>query len=133
MKQLQATAELYATTYGVDPALFKAQIKQESGWNYKARSRAGAVGVAQIMPSTARAWGVNPHNPISALRAAAKNMARYIKTYKRQGHDEQTAHKMALCAYNAGPGAVAKYKGCPPYRETQNYHKTIISNARRAK
>lgn len=126
-------AEKYANTYGLDPKLFKAQMHHESGWNPRARSRVGAIGVAQIMPSTARAWGVNPHNPISALRAAAKNMASYVKTYKRQGHDQATSEKLALAAYNAGPGAVARHKKVPPYRETQNYVKSILSEARRAK
>jgi soluble lytic murein transglycosylase-like protein len=125
-------AEKFALAYGMEPSVAVAQFHHESNYNTRARSRAGAIGVAQIMPKTAKAWGVNPWNPVAALRAATKNMAQYVKTYRSQGHDYWTAHKMALCAYNAGPGAVAKYKGCPPYRETQRYHKSILAEARRA-
>lgn len=129
--QLQAMAEFAAMTHGLDPDLFRAQIRQESGFNPKARSRAGAGGIAQIMPGTAKSWRVNPWNPVSALNGAARNMARYIKTYRKQGHDQATAEKLALAAYNAGPGAVAKYGKVPPYKETQNYVKTIRLSARR--
>jgi soluble lytic murein transglycosylase-like protein len=130
-KELIAIAEQAAINHGLDPKLFKAQIRQESGFNPRARSRVGAIGVAQIMPSTARAWKVNPWHPISALNAAARNMARYVRTYKKQGHDQQTAEKLALAAYNAGPGAVAKYKAVPPYRETKQYVHSILKEARK--
>jgi len=131
MHELQAIAESYALRYGLRPAVFRAQMHHESGWNPHARSRAGAIGVAQIMPSTARAWGVNPWHPIQALNAAARNMARYVRTYRRQGHDQATAEKLALAAYNAGPGAVAKYKKVPPYAETQRYVTVILKESRR--
>ena len=120
-------AKKAAERNGLNADLFLAQMRHESGLNPRARSRVGAVGIAQIMPATARAWGVNPHNPQQALNAAARNMASYYRTYKAQGHDDITAHRMALAAYNAGPGAVKKYRGIPPYRETKNYVKSIIS------
>lgn len=132
MKELQATTEMFASAFGIEPAVAKAQFQRESNYNIHAKSKAGAMGVAQITGPTARAWGVNPWHPISALRAATKNMAAYVKTYEKQGHDHWTAHKLALCAYNAGPGAVAKYHGCPPYKETQHYYKGILAEARRA-
>jgi hypothetical protein len=100
---------------GVDPDLFEAQINQESGFNPTARSPAGASGIAQIMPATARGWGVDPMNPEAALRAAARNMATYQKKYGIEG---------ALRAYNAGEGAIEKSKG---YAETNNYVKTIMA------
>lgn len=130
---LKREARRAAITHGLDPALFTAQIKQESGFNPKARSKAGALGVAQIMPSTAKAWKVNPRDPKQALNAAARNMANYIRTYKKQGLSETEAQKRALAAYNAGPGAVKKHKGIPPYEETQNYVKRIMSAFRKEK
>jgi hypothetical protein len=103
-----------ARKYRVPEAVFLRQIKQESGFNPNARSPAGATGIAQIMPATARGWGVNPNDPVASLEAAAKNMGRYIKAYGLEG---------ALRAYNAGPGAIEKSKG---YAETNNYVQRIL-------
>lgn len=123
---LEGLAHMAAVLHDVDPVIFKAQIRQESRFNQHAKSPAGAVGVAQIMPETAKGWKVDPKDPLQALDAAARNMGRYMRTYKAQGHDERTSYKMALAAYNAGPGAVAKYKGIPPYPETKNYVSIIL-------
>lgn len=131
LSPLQTEARQAAIRHGINPALFTAQIKQESGFNPKARSKSGAIGIAQIMPSTARAWRVNPHDPKQALNAAAKAMSSYVRTYKKQGHDTLAAQKLALAAYNAGPGAVKKHKGIPPYKETQNYVKRIMKAIRK--
>ena len=95
------------------PGLFVRQIAAESGFNPCVRSGAGAIGIAQIMPDTARSWKVDPYMPVSALQVAAKKMARYEKQYG--------SYSLALAAYNAGPGAVAEYGGIPPYEETRNY------------
>lgn len=120
-----------AQKYGIDPELFVAQIQQESGWNPNAKSPVGAGGIAQIMPATAKSWGVkNVSDPIEALNAAAKNMAGYVKTYQNNkklnpNGDYLTAHKLALAAYNSGPGNVSKHGGIPPFSETKNYVKTI--------
>src|SRR4051794_29173534 len=100
-----------ARKYGLDPSIFARQIQMESGFNPGARSPAGALGIAQIMPATARGWNVNPMNAGQALDAAARNMARYVHSYGGR-------YDLALAAYNAGPGAVAKYHGVPPYAET---------------
>jgi soluble lytic murein transglycosylase-like protein len=70
-----------AAKYGLLPVVFERQIDTESGFNPKAISSAGARGIAQIMPDTAKGWGVNPNDPVAALDAAAKNMSGYIKTY----------------------------------------------------
>jgi soluble lytic murein transglycosylase-like protein len=126
--ELESLAHLAAVLHDVDPDIFIAQMRQESNFDQHARSKAGALGVAQIMPETAKSWKVDPANPMQALDAAAKNMAGFIRTYKAQGHDERTAYKMALAAYNAGPGAVAKYGGIPPYPETQAYVKIILAD-----
>jgi hypothetical protein len=114
MADLRATARRAAQKYGLDPDVFLRQINQESGFNPTARSPAGALGVAQIMPATARGWGVDPLNPTQALDAAAKNMRRYV--------DQYGSYKNALVAYNAGPGRV----GGPLPAETQNYIKIIL-------
>ena len=131
--QLRQIAHEAAERHGVRPELFVAQIRQESGFNPKVRSRAGAIGVAQIMPGTARVWGVNPWHPVQALNAAARNMSRYIRTYQRQGHDPRTSERLALAAYNAGPGAVARHNRVPRIPETQRYVKVIMANAGGAK
>jgi hypothetical protein len=114
----QALAAQAAKRYGIDPNIFVRQIAAESGFNPSARSPAGALGIAQIMPATARGWGVNPLNPVASLDAAAKNMSRYVRSFGGSYED-------ALEAYNAGPGAVNR-QGPPRYAETRNYVKKIL-------
>lgn len=108
--QYHAVAIAAANKFGIDPQLFVRQIQQESGFNPNARSGAGAVGIAQIMPATAKGWGVDPTDPIASLNAAAKAMAGYTKTYLKQGHDLATAQGYALAAYNGGPGAAQYFQ-----------------------
>ena len=122
-----------ARRHGIDAAFLAAQIRQESGFNPRARSSANAIGIAQIIPSTARAWRVDPTDPIASIDAMAKHMASYKRTYQRQGHDLDTAHKLALCAYNAGPHRVAQYHGVPPYPETRRYQSIIMAAWRAVK
>jgi hypothetical protein len=98
--------------------LFVRQMAAESGFQPCARSGVGAVGIAQIMPATARSWHVDPNIPEDALRAAAKHMARYERAYHGN-------YAMAAAAYNAGPGAVNAYGGVPPYPETREYVRRI--------
>ncbi|MCW2973484.1 MAG: transglycosylase domain protein [Thermoleophilia bacterium] len=95
------------------PTLFVRQMAAESGMRPCAVSGAGAIGIAQIMPATARGWGVDPWVPADALRAAAKNMAKYER--------QLGSYSLALAAYNAGPGAVQRFGGVPPYAETRGY------------
>lgn len=118
LQQLQAAGQQAAAQYGVPWQIFYNQINQESGWNPNAQSGAGAEGIAQIEPSTAQGWGVNPWDPIASLFAAAKADASYFKQFGSWPN--------ALAAYNAGPGAVSKYGGVPPYAETQNYVQSIL-------
>jgi hypothetical protein len=110
----RAATRRAAQRYGLDPNVFMRQIQQESGFRPGAVSPAGAIGIAQIMPATARSWGVDPRNPLAALDAAAKNMARYVKQFG--------SYRDALIAYNAGPGAV----GHSLPAETQGYIATIL-------
>jgi len=107
--------------YGVNPSLLAAVASQESGFNPGAVSPAGAVGLMQFMPSTARGLGVNPLDPASSINGAAK----YLSGLQNQFGS--TA--LALAAYNAGPGAVSRYGGIPPYAETQNYVRAVTSKA----
>ena len=123
-KQLITIAWLAALKHKLNGNLFVAQIHRESRFNAHARSSAGAIGVAQIMPDTARGWHVNPHDPNAALNAAAKNMASYVNTYKRQGHDQRTSEILALRAYNCG--VACKH---PHNKETEEYVNVIMADA----
>lgn len=118
---LRQFAAARAAHWGFDPQVFVRQMHHESGFNPRAVSPAGAIGVAQIMPATARSWGVNPHDPHDALDGAAKAMAGYYRTYRRMGLSHDESIRRSLAAYNAGPHRVAQYGGVPPYRETRNY------------
>lgn len=111
-----------AKKHGIDEKLVKAVIKQESGFNPKATSRCGAAGLMQLMPRTAKGFGVTDiYNPVQNVDAGCKFLKNLLKKYNGNVI-------LALAAYNAGSGAVAKYNGVPPYRETQNYVKNILAN-----
>jgi soluble lytic murein transglycosylase-like protein len=118
-QQIDAAAQ----KYGIDPAVLKGLVKQESGFNPNAGSPAGAQGLTQLMPGTAAALGVTDvHDPAQSIDGGA----RYLKQQlDRFGGD----YSKALAAYNAGPGAVQRYGGVPPYAETQNYVKSILAFA----
>jgi hypothetical protein len=105
---------------GVDPALFDALVATESAYDPNARSRAGALGLSQLMPGTARMLGVeNPLDPAQNLRGGASYLAQMLQRF---GGDP----KLALAAYNAGPGAVDKHGGVPPYEETRKYVERVL-------
>lgn len=114
-------ARAAARRYGFPEDVYVRQVNQESGFNPRAGSPAGAQGINQIMPGTARGWGVDPWDPVASLDAGAKAMAKYYKDYGDLG--------MALAAYNAGPGAVNQYGGVPPYDETRRYLAAILGSA----
>ncbi len=111
-------AKAAARRHGVPEELFLRLVRQESGWNPKAVSHKGAIGLAQLMPETARLLRVDPHDPNQNLEGGA----RYLGTqYRKFG-----SWRLALAAYNAGPEAVERHGGIPPYRETQGYVKAIL-------
>lgn len=111
-------AKAAARRYGVPEGLFLRLVQQESGWNHGAVSHKGARGLAQLMPATARKLGVNAHDAEENLKGGAH----YLKMmYERFG-----SWRLALAAYNAGPDAVEKYGGIPPYKETRNYVRAIL-------
>src|SRR5579859_2109966 len=122
MPDYQSYAVGAAQRNGLDPSIFVAQIQQESGFNPNALSPAGAAGIAQFMPATAAGVGVNPWDPYASLDAAAALDASYLAKY---GGDV----RLMLAAYNAGPGAVDRYGGVPPFAETQRYVASITANA----
>lgn len=120
--EINSMIEDASAKYGVDSKLIKALVQQESGFNPNAKSKAGALGLMQLMPSTAKGLGVtDPMNPKQNIEGGVK----YFKSMLDRFHGNTI---LALAAYNAGPNAVSKYDGVPPYKETQNYVKSILKN-----
>jgi soluble lytic murein transglycosylase-like protein len=113
-------ARAAAQRHGIPEDLFLRLVQQESGWNPNARSHKGAMGLAQLMPGTAAKLGVNPADPVQNLNGGAR--------YLRMMYNQFGNWTLALAAYNAGPGAVQKYGGIPPYRETRNYVRIIAGS-----
>jgi soluble lytic murein transglycosylase-like protein len=107
---------------GVDPRFIHAVIQQESRYQTRALSHAGAQGLMQLMPATAKRFGCDDVNdPESNIKAGTKYLSWLLKRFEGDV-------SLALAGYNAGEGAVDKYKGIPPYKETQNYVIKITAN-----
>ena len=112
-----------AETHGVDPMLVRALIRVESGDQPTARSNKGAMGLMQLMPSTARFYKVrNPYDPKANIAAGVQHLKSLLDRY--------ATVDLALAAYNAGEAAVKRFNGIPPYRETRDYVSRILALAR---
>ncbi len=115
-----AMAQEAARKHGVPENIFLRLVQQESGWNANAESPKGALGLAQLMPDTAQRLGVDASDPRQNLDGGAR--------YLRRQYDRFRSWRLALAAYNAGPEAVEKYAGVPPYSETQGYVLAILGS-----
>lgn len=113
-----AVAKAAAARHGIPEDLFLRLIQQESGWNPGAVSHKGATGLAQLMPGTAKSLGVDINDPVDNIEGGAR--------YLRMMYDKFGTWQLALAAYNAGPGAVEKHGGVPPFAETKGYVKAIL-------
>lgn len=117
VRQYQPLFDAATARYGLPAGLLAAVAQVESGGNAKAVSPAGARGLMQIMPATARGLGVDPLDPSQAVDGAARLLRDHLKSFG--------SLDLALAAYNAGPGAVRRHGGVPPYAETQNYVRKV--------
>lgn len=125
--EIDKLIDKYSSQNNLDPDFVKAVVKQESGFNPNAKSHCGAMGLMQLMPSTAQGLGVtNAFDAEQNIYGGTK----YLKGLMDRFDNNK---ELALAAYNAGPNAVKKYNGVPPYRETQNYVKNVMASYGRFK
>lgn len=126
-KDIDGLIDTYASKNNLDAAFVKAVIKQESGFQPEVTSHCGAMGLMQLMPATANSMGVkNAFDPEENIMGGTKYLKGLMDRFGGQ-------KELALAAYNAGPGAVQRYGGIPPYNETQNYVKNVMANYNRFK
>jgi soluble lytic murein transglycosylase-like protein len=118
--EIDRLVDRYATDHGLDPLLVRALIEVESGYDSRAVSHKGALGLMQLMPQTAAELAVpNPFDPEANVRGGTTYLRRMLDTF-----DDQLP--LALAGYNAGPAAVVRYGGIPPYQETQQYVRKVL-------
>jgi len=117
----------FSIKYGVDARLIMAMVLCESGFNPNARSYAGAMGLGQLMPGTARGMGVsNAYDSMENLNATVRLIGGHMNNYRKSSGNEFEALTLALAAYNAGSGAVRKWGGVPNYRQTKSYITKVV-------
>jgi soluble lytic murein transglycosylase-like protein len=126
-QEIERLVSANGATWNVDPSLIKAIIANESGFDAGATSHAGAQGLMQLMPGTASGLGVtDAYDPAQNVWGGTRYMRGLLDRFG--GNVE-----LAVAAYNAGPGAVEKYSGVPPYAETQNYVQNVLASYQRYK
>jgi soluble lytic murein transglycosylase-like protein len=118
-KALNKMIKRIALKYDVDPNLIKAMISVESAYKSDAISSKGAIGYMQLMPGTAEDMGINPYDAEENIEGGTKYISKLLDMFGD--------YELALAAYNAGPGAVIKYDGIPPYKETVDYVNKVMS------
>lgn len=118
---IQISIDRHSADQSVDPKLVRAMIQVESGYNHRARSHKGAMGLMQLMPATASQLRVeDPYDPDENVRGGTQYLRHLIDRFPGR-------LDLAVAAYNAGPGAVERYNGIPPYRETRDYVRRVLA------
>lgn len=118
---IQIAIDRHSEAQSLDPKLVRAMIQVESGYNYRARSHKGAMGLMQLMPATASLYSVqNPYDPDENVRGGTRYLRHLVDRFPGR-------LDLAVAAYNAGPGAVERYGGVPPYRETKDYVRRVLA------
>lgn len=124
---LENLASAAAEKYDIPRSIFLGLITMESGWDPNAGNPAGAIGLTQVLPSTAASMGYSPKQLVNNPELQLEAGARYLSSM----HDEFGDWKLALAAYNAGPGAVTQYNGITPFQETQNHVQRVLEMAQK--
>jgi soluble lytic murein transglycosylase-like protein len=118
---IQISIDRHSADQSLDPKLVQAMIQVESGFNHRARSHKGAMGLMQLMPGTAKQLRVSdPYDPDENVRGGTQYLRHLVDRFPGR-------IDLAVAAYNAGPGAVERYNGIPPYRETRDYVKRVLA------
>ena len=118
-----------ADRFALDARLLVALIATESAWRSEARSAAGASGLGQLMPATAAALGVDPADPLANVHGTARYLRSLLDRYRRFAPARR--YELAVAGYNAGPGAVERFAGVPPFAETRAYVRDVLTLWRR--